>query len=242
MAVWLENDELWSGVAKAKSIRDALFVLKTSAREFGGCDIAYEFVIRRASHVRGDLVSMTTLSRRYTDLYYPDGGPNSDPVLENIDNEYNPFIIDLKPLCLTKGSKYAANKFFNSLLQNGHRYLSAYPFESDARIGRIILTVFSNQKQFDLKIDPAQFIDIGRRLHRSFKNNGQLKDYFGIEEKEQLVLSRMADGKTAADIAQELDVTVRTIEMRLQNARKKLKARTTTEAVYKSVAYGILPI
>jgi DNA-binding NarL/FixJ family response regulator len=127
-------------------------------------------------------------------------------------------------------------------LQNGHRYLSAYPFESDARIGRIILTVFSNQKQFDLKIDPAQFIDIGRRLHRSFKNNGQLKDYFGIEEKEQLVLSRMADGKTAADIAQELDVTVRTIEMRLQNARKKLKARTTTEAVYKSVAYGILPI
>lgn len=47
-------------------------------------------------------------------------------------------------------------------------------------------------------------------------------------------------GKTAMDIADALTVTQRTVELRLQSLRKKLRARTTTEAVYKAICYGIL--
>jgi DNA-binding CsgD family transcriptional regulator len=228
-------------IANAPTLRDALFVLKTEHKSFGGCDIAYEYLIRGASYVRGDLVSMTTMSRKFTDLYLPAGGPNADPVLENADTNHEPFIVDLMKLGRDKKSKYATNKFFSALVKSGRKYFIAYPFMSEDRIGRGILTIMADQAQKDAGLHSDFFAYIGQQFHKSIKQNGQLIRYFNIDDKERHVLSRMADGKTAADIAEELGLSGRSVELRLQSARKKLKARTTTEAVYKAVAYAILP-
>ena len=228
-------------IAGVASIRDALFVLKSQIPGLGGCDLAYEYMIRDTSFVRGDLVSMTTLPRTFTDLYYPSGGPNSDPVLENVHAGSRPFTVELEKLFKGKNTKFYGNKFYASLYSSGRKYFLAYPFQNNDKIGFGAFTLFATQRQKDTELPPSYFTAIGLELHKSLKEHGQLAAYFGLIDKEKFVLARMAEGKTAADIAQELGITVRSIELRLQSGRKKLQARTTTEAVYKAVAYSILP-
>ncbi len=83
-------------------------------------------------------------------------------------------------------------------------------------------------------------MDIARQFHHGVKTEGLIAKYFNITDKEKFALEAMAVGKTTADIAVELGLKQRAIELRLQNARKKLRARTTTEAVYKASAYAII--
>jgi DNA-binding CsgD family transcriptional regulator len=198
-------------------------------------------MIKDTSYVRGDLVNMTTLSRKYTDLYYPGGGPNSDPVLEHVSADSGPFYVGLEKLFMEKNTKFSGNKFYAALFENGCEYFAAYPFKDDAGIGFGVFTIFATAEQMNSERPPKYFQNLAFEFHNILKSNGQLANHFNLLDREKFVLAKMADGKTAADIAQELGITVRSIELRLQSARKKLQARTTTEAVYKAVAYSILP-
>ena len=227
-------------LSACNSIRGALFILKNNVAEFSNCHIAYEFMLRENSYIRSDHVKASTLAHEITDIYMPSGGPNSDPVIETIGSMKKPLFIDIGKLCATTKSVYYKNPFFISLMKLGYPSLAAYPILLDGRDKFGILTVIETPKQQNNRCAPEYYLEAGKAFHQIIKKHGHLARYFAIDDEECFILEKMAGGKTSYDVAHELQVTQRTVERRLQSARKKLKARTTTEAVYKAAAYAII--
>lgn len=232
--------QLNEAIQKRNSIRGALFFLKSSMPEFAQCDLGYEYFVRKNAYIRGDLIEETTLPREITNLYQPSGGQNADPIVENIADMGRSLKVDLKQLTHDKASKYYKNAFFEGLQAHRCTAITAYKFLPPEDHGFGALTLMQQADYPENPPPKSFFIDVGYALHTILKRHGFIKNFLGITEAEHFVLVKMAEGKTAHDVAYELAVTTRTIEMRLQSARKKLKARTTTEAVYKSVCYGII--
>lgn len=231
--------DIEDALISANSLRGALFILKNNVPEFMGCNIGYEYFVREHSYMRGDVIVQTTLPHAVTEKYGPSGGQNADPIIEMIATLDDKYTVDLTQIIEGKRSKYK-NKFFTSLSQIGVKTLTVYAFLPPDSHGFGGLTIMEETPKASYAYPTKRFRDIGYYFHRLMMQHGQIMRQLKINDKEQAVLERMADGKTAQDVAQELGVTSRTIEMRLQSARQKLKSRTTTEAVFKSVCYGIL--
>lgn len=242
MTKFSDLELLGDKLSNTNSIRGALFALRDNFKAFGGCHIAYEFFLQESAYIRGDLINVTTLPNDTTRLYMPSGGTNSDPVIENISNLKEPLIIDLRKLCTAGNTKYYRNPFFIALMDMGCTSLAAYPIPLNGNAGYGALTIFETVAQRSSALDPAYYCIAGKRFHEAIYKLGHLARYFEISDKERYVLEQMANGKVAGDIALELGVTQRTVEQRLQNARKKLRARTTTEAVYKASVFAIIPV
>jgi len=236
----LENfSDIEDAIKSANSLRGALFVLKNHVPEFMGYNVGYEYFVREHSFKRGDVIVQTTLPGEITAQYGPSGGQNADPIIENIAKLSGYYTVDLSKIIQGKNSKYK-NKFFFALSKAGIRTMTVYSFLPPDSYGYGGITVLEEEAHASLRVSAERFAEIGFFFHTIIKRHGHIMRHLGITKNEQDVLRRMADGKTAQDAAQEFNVTPRTIEMRLQSARKKLKARTTTEAVFKSVCYGIL--
>jgi len=232
--------DIEASLRATNSLRGALFVLKNSFPEFMGCDIGYEFFVQKHGFKRGDVIVETTLPHSITQQYTPSGGQNADPVIESIPTLQNRHTIDIHKLTSARKSKYFKHKFFTALSHGGVHSITVYGFLPENSRGFGGLSIMEKDFQASLQYPSERYAEIGYFFHRYVIGHGLLLRALEINEREQLVLVRMAEGKTAQDVAQELNVTPRTIEMRLQSARKKLKSRTTTEAVFKSVCYGIL--
>lgn len=59
-----------------------------------------------------------------------------------------------------------------------------------------------------------------------------------LSGRERLVLSMTAEGKTAGDIAEELQISQRTVHAHLQNASEKMQAANKTQTVVEAMRYG----
>ncbi len=233
-------DNLEQLIAQTSSLRGALFVLKNRIKPFGGCHLAYEYMLQPNSYIRGDHISMTTLPRHNTDLYWPSGGSNSDPIIEKIGTMDQPLFVDLEELCGMENTKYYQNRFFSSLIEGGCFSLAAYPLKTSGSDSYGALTVFETRAQRKSALRPKYYIEAGRQFHETTKLQGHISRYFNINDKERHVLEKTAQGRTSSDISHELELTQRAVELRLQSARKKLKARTSAEAVYKATVYSII--
>ena len=227
-------------LATTNSIRGALFVLKNFGKAFGNCHMAYEFMLQPKAFIRGDHINITTLPAAIYDTYLPSGGANSDPVIEKIATMNAPEYVDIEQVCKGSKLKFYQNPFFLKLLDIGCVSFAAYPILLDRADRFGILTVFETAEQRKNALDADYYLDAALVFHRAISKFGQLGRYFGVNEKERFVLEKMALGKNALDVSDELEITQRTVENRLQSARLKLKARTTTEAVYKASAYQII--
>jgi DNA-binding NarL/FixJ family response regulator len=64
----------------------------------------------------------------------------------------------------------------------------------------------------------------------------------GLTDREIKILSWVARGKTSAEIAVKLNLSKRTVDFHIDNARTKLKTATRTEAVIKAVASGLIKL
>ncbi len=207
---------------------------------FDGHDIGYEFVLRDASHVRADVINMTTQSLEDINLYTESGGSNADPVLENIASRDHPIFIDLEYACKDKNSRTYGNKYLKKMLASNRPYLSSFPFSDDGGIGHGAITIIDTQPPAVRIKQASELSQIGLQLHRALRRAGLYRKFFRLTEKELSTLLLIACGQTAEDIAEKIELSSRAIEMRLGKARKKLKARTTTEAVYKAAVYGLI--
>ncbi len=65
-------------------------------------------------------------------------------------------------------------------------------------------------------------------------------DLLKLTEKEIQVLRRVAEGKTASQIAGELGISPRTVEMRMSNILLELNAKSQAQAVGIGVRVGII--
>jgi len=63
-----------------------------------------------------------------------------------------------------------------------------------------------------------------------------------LNEQEIAVLTRVARGKTSAEIARDLRMAKRTVDYHVDNAKLKLRAGSRTEAVIKATANGLIEL
>lgn len=59
-----------------------------------------------------------------------------------------------------------------------------------------------------------------------------------LSARERTILAFTADGKTASEIASELDISQRTVHAHLQNASEKMQAANKTQTVVEALRYG----
>ena len=232
-------DKIDSEIAKASSLRGALYRLQAVLGDEVCKHVAYTFLLHRNSYIRGDEVSGTTMPDSVTQYYWMNGGTNTDPVVETIPKLRAPMFMNLLDYYTNKNTIYYNNSYLASIHENGWEKMMICPVisgDSAAGFSAITLLGFPDSPYYDR----AFYMEFPRRFHQAIKRNGLLKQYFKITDREILVLECMAVGKTTADIAAQVGLKQRAIELRLQNARKKLRARTTTEAVYKATAYSII--
>ena len=221
------------------SIRGALFQLRDWLGAETSTHLAYTLLLHRNSHIRGDEVSAATLPGDITKHYWESGGTNTDPVVGLIPKISSPTLLDLGVVYENKNLIYHHNPYLGAIVDQGWQQLMIYPvIVNDGTSGFSALTLIGLPQS--TLYDDDFYMDIARQFHHSVKTEGLIAKYFNITDKEKFALEAMAVGKTTADIAVELGLKQRAIELRLQNARKKLRARTTTEAVYKASAYAII--
>jgi DNA-binding NarL/FixJ family response regulator len=70
--------------------------------------------------------------------------------------------------------------------------------------------------------------------------NKLMPRFVKLNEDEVKLLTLAARGKTSAEIAQMLNLSKRTVDFHIDNARSKLSAATRTEAVLKAVTTGLI--
>jgi len=231
--------DIEDAISEAHSLRGALFILKNHVPEFMGNNVTYEYFVRANGFMRGDVITATTLPSSVTSLYVASGGQNADPVIERIAKVKDKYTVSLEGITKGRRPKYKT-KFYKAMSEIGIQTMTVYAFLPPKSRGYGGFTVLEETPNASLAYPAERYARIALYFHILMMQNGQIMRYLDINEKEQNALKRMADGKTAQDVAQEESVTSRTVEMRLASARKKLKSRTTTEAVFKSVCYGIL--
>jgi len=116
------------------------------------------------------------------------------------------------------------------------------PFLGAVKNGYGFLIMFQDNKTGAPKLDVNQLKAFGPLYHHSMIKYKQMARHFKLTNKQSEALASAAKGRTAGYLATQIGLTERTIELRLQQARKKLHAKTTAEAVYKALTYGILPL
>jgi DNA-binding NarL/FixJ family response regulator len=72
--------------------------------------------------------------------------------------------------------------------------------------------------------------------------NKMMPKFVRLSEDENRLLTLAARGKTSAEIAQMLNLSKRTVDFHIDNARRKLSAATRTEAVLKAVTTGLIDL
>lgn len=225
-------------ITRTNSLRGALFAVRTDYEPFRDAHLGFEHVIGGNRHVRGDLINPTTLPASFGALYAEGGGAAFDPVVQMATAGSDHAVIDLMELLSTGPDQFRRNSFLNAMVEIGCIRLTSVCLPHGEGVGRIVLSIMEGQ---DAPPRPAEAIrDVLRQMIVSFRINGHIARYFDMKPVELSTLEAMAFGQSAQDIATRDEVSVRSIEFRLQRVRKKLRAMTTTEAVFKASAYGLI--
>ena len=73
-----------------------------------------------------------------------------------------------------------------------------------------------------------------------FAKHGPVEKVELLTEREEAVLKSLVRGFTKKEIADELDISIHTVDMHLRSVYRKLHVRTQTEAVSKALRQGIV--
>lgn len=232
-----------AGIEAASDLQSALVMFRDFQKRHGVRDLVYAYMLQGNSHIRNDLVFIATLPDTLMKAYYEGGGLNNDPMADEMEAMTVPTSAHFKDLIvrMQNGGKFRF-RFAEVALEMGYTTMMTTPVLDTERFGIAGVSFYQESRKPSTDMDEEHLWAAARAFHTSVKAHGQLAEHFGLSPQEIEALSLSGFGRSAEDIADVKQVTPRTIEMRLQSARKKLKAKTTTEAVYRCVAYGILPI
>lgn len=233
-----EAATLNEAIAGAKSLRGALFALRAEFKPFLGAHLGFEHVIGGNRHVRGDLINPTTLPASFGALYAEGGGAAFDPVVQMATAGSDHTVIDLMDLLSTGPEQFRRNSFLNAMVEIGCVRVTSVSLPRGEAVGQIVLSVMEGQDAPPRSADAIR--GVLRQMIACFRIHGHIARYFDMKPIELGALQAVAFGQSAQDIATRDGVSVRSIEFRLQRARKKLRAMTTTEAVFKASAYGLI--
>ena len=225
-------------IAGTNSLRGALFALREEHPPFLDAHLGFEHVIGGNRHVRGDLINPTTLPASFGPLYAEGGGAAFDPVVQMATSGVDHTVIDLMELLSTGPDQFRRNGFLNAMVEIGCIRLTSVCLPRGEAVGRIVLSVMEGQGAPPRSVDALRATL--RQMLACFRIHGHIARYFDLKPQELNTLQAVAFGQSAQDIATRDEVSVRSIEFRLQRVRKKLRAMTTAEAVFKASAYGLI--
>jgi len=237
------SQELAQELAKTSSIESGLKVLENHLKPYGVHGLVYGFMLHAKSHLRSDLVFCMTLPEELRQTAEQDGGAITYRFGDVVPNLTEPLFLDLEAVLAGKGPMYSHNKTYIKAQEAGYRCAWIIPFSlGGVKTGYGFLLAAQDTRSGVPEIDVNQLIGFSAFFHKTMIRHKQMARHFNLDKKQSEALDSAAQGRTAKYLAEQLGLSERSIELRLQGARKKLRAKTTAEAVYKALAYGILPL
>jgi len=229
-------------LSKADTMHEGLNLLKTYLKPEGVNELAYGFMLHAKSHLRSDYLLYTTFPKTIRQASVHDGGAITYRFAEVTPKMSEPMFFDMKDVVEGRGPLFSFNKTFKMIYATGYRYAWIIPFLTEVKNGHGFLIVFQDNKAGAPKLDVNRIKAFGPLYHHTMVKYKQMARVFKLTQKQTEALANAAKGRTASYLATQLGLSERSVELRLQGARKKLRAKTTAEAVYKALAYGILPL
>ncbi|MCF6220340.1 MAG: LuxR C-terminal-related transcriptional regulator [Robiginitomaculum sp.] len=234
--------ELSEALSKTDFIHEGLNVLQKHLTSYGVSVLAYGFQLHTKSYLRSDFVLYTTFSKSIRRTGKQDGGSITYRFGDLLETLTQPMFFDMEIVLSGRGPLFSINKSFQEVYDAGHRYAWLIPFLGEVENGHGLLVAFQDHREGAPKLDVNKIKHFGPLFHKAMIKHKQMARHFKLTKKQSETLASAAKGITAAEFAEQIGMSERAVELRLQQARKKLRAKTTAEAVYKAIAYGILPL
>lgn len=227
-------------VAATRSMRGALFAVRNSFSQFTNSHLGFEILLGKKHYIRHDLINPTTFPPEVGAMYLKSGGPPFDPVVAMAAAGAETIWFDARKLIESEPQRYRHNGFLKALIDIGCPNLASYCLPEFEQSSVVVLSaVYGEQSPFNPDATD-DWVALARAILSSFRRHGRVSAYFGLNKKELDCLRSLSTGKSAVEMASEHALTTRAIELRLQKVRQKLRSRTSTEAVYKATAYGLI--
>lgn len=223
-------------------MKDGLQLLKAHLKPYGVRDLVYAFMLYEKSYVRGDYLFYGTFPDKIRQAYEDGGSGASFKYGEVLSHLIEPIFVDINALLDVSNPLHSYNSCTKMILDLGYTNAWIVPLPHEKVGGYGFLMLFQDNQPGAATIDINQLEQYGHLYHMTMHRHKQMATHFDLSKKQSTALASVAKGQTAGDIAEQTGLVERSIELRLQQGRKKLSARTTTEAVYKALAYGILPL
>lgn len=238
----LNLDKLQKKISQADTMYSGLLCLKDALKPFGIGALVYGYMLHLTSHLRrGDYILYATFPENIRDIGEKDGGSLTFRFGDVVPRLNEPLFFDMSSTLHGEGPLYSHNKTYQAIYDIGYCHAWLVPF------GKGIENGFGHMIMFQDFSDGAPTLDINKLksyaplFHNLMLKNKQLAKHFKLTSKQIEALSWASKGRTASYLAEKLNLSERSIELRLHGARQNLHAKTTAEAVYKALSYGILP-
>lgn len=237
----MQPQEIDRIVSDAPSIPAALRALSDALAYPHRVVLFYGYFVHPHSFQRNDVIAGISHLNALLQLHLRFGGAATDPFAKENVELLEPFEVDADDFIREASSRRDPRLLlYKAMRRAGIQTVWVCPIVGAGITGHGVLNHFHLAKYAEPAFPIERLLAMTHQVHTSFKRHGFFAKYLKIKPDEVEVLRFAAQGKSGQDIAEKLGVTPRTVENRLQRARKKLRAANGTEAVYKANAYGVI--
>lgn len=229
-------------ICGTETMLEGLHHLKALLKPYGVRDLIYVYMLHPKSYVRNDFLWKATFPDEIHNAFMESGGAAAQNIMAFLPLMTEPVYIDIRWTTERKSRFFSHSEAPKIAIKMGYKTAWMLPIQLEERYGYGGLGLYEDHRPGRPKMNHTKLLRVGKLYHETMRECQQMAAEFSLSLKERQTLASISRGNTAADIALETGLVERTIEQRLSQARKKLHARTTTEAVYKSLIYGIIPI
>ena len=243
MVLSVDHFELVERLSGCASLQDAAQILDGWARNEGFKAIVYGYMVLGDADAE-PLMAMT-LPRELREIYEDTGGARDDPVAERLPSITQTQVWDIEAMRNAPAlAAYRNHPFLEAVLDMRFDFACLTPIL--ARNGVVSVFAYAEgggrverRDNASRAVDGAMAAAAGL-FHECVRAKGMARQEFRLTVKELDALKFSALGDSARDLADRWQITERAVEKRLASVRRKLGARTTANAVYRAMAFGLL--
>lgn len=243
MTLRVDHFELVERLSGCESLQEAAQILDDWARDEGFKAIVYGYMVLGDTDAE-PLMAMT-LPRELQEIYAEGGGAKDDPVADRLSSITQAQVWDIEAMRNSSSLKaYRNNPFLEAVLDMRFDFACLTPIL--ARNGMASVFAYADGgRRAERRDNAARALDGGMAaaaglFHECVRASSLARPEFGLTVKELDALKFSALGESARDLADRWKITERAVEKRLSAVRRKLGARTTANAVYRAMAFGLL--
>lgn len=220
--------------------------LKRMRAEFGNGRLDHLFwgySVHLHGVARNDaLIADTFDSPDFVQAFVAAGGTSNDVVGNKIKTITQQFQIDIVQLAeRQRDTGDARHVFTEAILEFGLKTAWICVLDEPWIGGVGVLNQFYSDRGAEPAIALEHMSEIAHIFHDEIRRHRLIAKMISLRPSQVILLSEVAMGKSASDLADKYEISSRAVEKRLENVRKALKSRNTLEAVYKATMYGVLP-